>query len=69
VAEDPAQPIRDPFPLAAGRGLWQVTGIRKDAYAQCPPIPVESRKPKAERGRYLQPELFGKPRRMWIVTR
>lgn len=31
VAEDPAQPIRDPFPLAAGRGLWQVTGIRKDA--------------------------------------
>jgi len=39
---------------------WQVTGVRKDAWAEANRIPVEERKPKAERGRYLHPELFGK---------
>ena len=39
---------------------WQVTGVRKDAWAEANRIPVEETKPRAERGRYLHPELFGK---------
>ena len=39
---------------------WQVTGVRKDAWAEAHRIEAEVRKPKAERGRYLHPELFGK---------
>src|SRR6185437_9954121 len=39
---------------------WQVTGVRKDAWAEANRIPVEEAKPKTERGRYLHPELFGK---------
>jgi hypothetical protein len=39
---------------------WQVTGVRKDAWAEANRIPVEEPKSKAERGRYLHPELFGK---------
>ena len=38
---------------------WQVTGVRKDAYAETHPIEVEVDKPEAERGKYLHPELFG----------
>jgi hypothetical protein len=38
---------------------WQVTGVRKDAWAEANRIPVEETKPPAERGRYLHPELFG----------
>ena len=40
---------------------WQVTGIRKDAWAQANRIPVEQLKTREERGRYLHPELFGQP--------
>jgi hypothetical protein len=40
---------------------WQVTGIRQDAYANEHRIPVESDKPKAERGTYLHPIEHGKP--------
>ena len=39
---------------------WQVTGVRKDAWAEANRIPVEETKSRAERGRYLHPELFGK---------
>lgn len=39
---------------------WQVTGIRKDAYAQAHPIEVEVAKRPDERGKYAHPELFGK---------
>src|SRR5215813_687311 len=42
---------------------WQVTGVRKDAWAEANRIPVEETKAKAERGRYLHPELFGKKAR------
>ena len=42
---------------------WQVTGVRKDAWAEANRIPVEETKPKSERGRYLHPELFGKKAR------
>jgi len=41
---------------------WQVTGIRHDAWANAHRIPVEEDKPEAERGTYLVPEVYGKPR-------
>jgi trimeric autotransporter adhesin len=40
---------------------WQVTGIRKDAFANANRIPVEEDKPEAERGTYLHPGAFGQP--------
>ena len=46
--------------MARHRVSWQVTGIRKDAYANANRIPVEEDKSAAERGRYLHPSAFGK---------
>jgi hypothetical protein len=40
---------------------WQVTGVRQDAWAEAHRIPTEVEKSGAERGRYLHPELFGRP--------
>jgi hypothetical protein len=40
---------------------WQVTGIRKDPYAQEHRIRVEEDKPEGERGFYVHPELYGQP--------
>ncbi len=40
---------------------WQVTGIRRDAWAESNRIPVEEPKPDAEVGSYLHPELHGQP--------
>jgi len=40
---------------------WQVTGIRKDPYANQNRIKVEENKPRAERGLYLHPKAYGKP--------
>ncbi len=39
---------------------WQVTGVRKDAWAKANRIEPEQKKRKHERGKYLHPELFGK---------
>jgi len=39
---------------------WQVTGVRRDAWARANPLVVERDKTDAERGRYLHPELYGK---------
>ncbi len=51
------------FKIAGGTsGLevsWQITGIRKDAYAIAHPIEVEIDKPTTEKGKYIYPELFG----------
>jgi hypothetical protein len=51
------------FKIAGGKAgskvSWQVTGIRKDAYAEAHRIKVEEEKPAQERGHYLHPELFG----------
>ncbi len=47
---------------------WQVTGIRKDAYANANRIPVEEEKPADERGYYLHPELFNQPGSKSIVA-
>jgi hypothetical protein len=37
---------------------WQITGIRKDAYAIAHPIIIEKEKPDDEKGQYLHPDLF-----------
>ncbi len=45
---------------AAGQEVsWQVTGIRRDAWANANRIPVEESKPAEDQGRYLQPDLHG----------
>ena len=38
---------------------WQVTGTRKDAWAQAHRVVVEEDKTPAERGHYIAPEVFG----------
>jgi hypothetical protein len=40
---------------------WQVTGIRKDPFAEKYRIPVEEDKPEGERGTYLHPDAWGVP--------
>jgi hypothetical protein len=47
---------------------WQVTGIRKDRYANAHRIQPEIAKPAKEQGTYLEPELFGKPRTQAAVS-
>ena len=39
---------------------WQVTGIRKDAFAEANRVVVEEDKQGEEKGKYLHPEVFGK---------
>jgi hypothetical protein len=41
---------------------WQVTGIRHDPYANAYRTQVVEPKSKADKGKYLHPELYGKPR-------
>ncbi|MCX8037077.1 MAG: hypothetical protein N3D11_08550 [Candidatus Sumerlaeia bacterium] len=61
------------FEIAGGpAGLkvsWQVTGIRKDAFANTHRIPVEETKPPSEQGTYLCPELHGKPAGLSVTAR
>jgi hypothetical protein len=40
---------------------WQVTGIRKDPWANAHRIHVEEDKPDKERGYYIHPDLYGQP--------
>jgi hypothetical protein len=40
---------------------WQVTGIRKDPWANAHRIKVEEDKPANERGYYIYPDLYGQP--------
>lgn len=60
------------FKIAGGKqGLklsWQVTGIRKDAFAEKHRIPVEEEKQGEERGRYMHPEVFGLSKEMAIPS-
>src|SRR5215204_2854020 len=53
------------FKIAGGTSgmkvSWQVTGIRKDPWANANRIQVEEDKPAKERGRYLYPDLHGQP--------
>jgi hypothetical protein len=50
------------FKIAGGTSgmkvSWQVTGIRKDPWANAHRIPVEEDKPAKERGYYTYPELY-----------
>jgi hypothetical protein len=46
---------------------WQVTGIRRDVYANAHRIQPEVAKAADEQGRYLHPELYGKPRSQSVV--
>jgi hypothetical protein len=45
---------------------WQVTGIRKDAFAEKYRIPVEEGKGIEEKGKYAHPEAFGLPKSLGI---
>lgn len=60
------------FRIAGGRGgmkvSWQVTGVRRDAYAKMHPLVVESEKQGDERGHYLHPDAFGQPLEMGITA-
>ncbi|HEY7572720.1 MAG TPA: hypothetical protein VH796_15250 [Nitrososphaeraceae archaeon] len=40
---------------------WQVTGIRKDPWANAHRVQVEEDKQDKERGYYIYPELYGQP--------
>jgi hypothetical protein len=45
---------------------WQLTGIRKDPYAEKNRVKVEEDKTGAERGKYLYPEAYNLPASMGI---
>jgi hypothetical protein len=53
------------FTIAGGaprqKVSWQVTGIRKDGFAEKYRIPVEEDKPANERGYYLHPDVYQQP--------
>ena len=56
---------RNRFKIAGGTSgmkvSWQVTGIRKDPWANANRIKVEEDKPDKELGYYLHPDLYGQP--------
>ncbi|HPC84273.1 MAG TPA: hypothetical protein P5234_11390 [Thermoanaerobaculaceae bacterium] len=54
--------------LGSVKVSWQVTGIRKDAFANANRIPIEEDKPEADRGFYLHPEAFGHPVELSLRT-
>jgi hypothetical protein len=45
---------------------WQVTGIRKDAFAEKNRIPIEELKQGDDVGKYIHPDAFGLPETMGI---
>jgi len=45
---------------------WMVTGNRNDEFAKQHPFVVEQEKEESAKGKYLVPELFGKPKEMSI---
>ncbi|MEJ2629237.1 MAG: hypothetical protein P8078_11850, partial [bacterium] len=53
------------FTIAGGKPgtkvSWQVTGVRKDVWAEANRIRVEVEKEGVERGTYIHPELYGLP--------
>lgn len=66
-----AQEVRNnSFTIAGGTSgmkiSWQVTGIRKDAFAEKHRIPIEEDKKNDEKGKYLHPEAFGKSREQGV---
>jgi hypothetical protein len=61
------------FTIAGGKPRmqvsWQVTGVRKDAWAEKNRIVAEAKKAPRERGYYLDPIAHGKPASMAIAER
>jgi trimeric autotransporter adhesin len=61
------------FRIAGGTaGLkvsWQLTGIRKDAWAKAHPLVVEQEKPETEKAYFRHPELFGSDRQHNVMYR
>jgi len=59
------------FKVAGGKHSmkvsWQITGIRKDPWANTNRLKVEEEKPSNERDYYLHPELYDKPAETSIV--
>ena len=53
------------FKIAGGTSgmkvSWQVTGIRRDPWANAYRVPVEEDKPEKESGHYSYPDLYGQP--------
>lgn len=53
------------FKIAGGKAgmkvSWQVTAVRRDAYAKSNPLVVEQPKGTREHGYYIHPELYGAP--------
>lgn len=53
------------FSVAGGlpgqRVSWQITGVRRDAYALANPLVIEAEKLVEQRGLYLHPEAYGLP--------
>jgi len=56
--------IKTDIPLV--KVSWQVTGIRKDPFAEKHRIIPEVEKSKKEKGKYLHPELYGKPHTLGV---
>jgi hypothetical protein len=56
---------RSRFKIAGGTSAmkvsWQVTGIRKDPWANTHRVQVVENKPDKERGYYIHPDLYGQP--------
>ncbi len=56
---------KNSFRIAGGspgaKVSWQVTGIRKDPWAQQNPLTVEEKKSRKDRGRFLDPALYKQP--------
>src|SRR5215213_3362128 len=59
------------FKIAGGqegmRICWQLTGTRKDPWAAANPFEVEQEKPEEDRGRYLDPSLYGAPEEQRVM--
>jgi hypothetical protein len=51
------------------RVSWQITGIRRDPWAVANRIAVEEEKTAEDKGRYLHPELWGRPKEEQIHHR
>jgi trimeric autotransporter adhesin len=47
--------------VPGGEVSWQITGVRRDRYAQANPLVPEQEKDAIERGHYLNPELYSMP--------
>ena len=59
------------FKIAGGeegmKVCLQLTGSRKDRWAAANPFEVEQEKPEEERGRYLEPGLYGAPEEQRVM--